>query len=116
MNGLPLFYFLCGGMNFPLTSRIFPDSLDECFTIFLHLELTDSADKPEGFKGGWLHPGQLMQTLVGKDDVWRITLLVGEILTDLTQIFEEILVFYARHLFLENHTLGMNHRDAVAAC
>ena len=59
-------------MNLLLTSRIFPDSLDEGFTILLHLELTDSTDEPEGFKGGWLHPGQLMQTLVGKDDVWRI--------------------------------------------
>lgn len=54
MNGLPLF-FLCVRMNLLLTSRIFPDSLDECFTILLHLELTDAADETEGIKGGWLH-------------------------------------------------------------
>ena len=59
-----LFQISCVGINSLLTSRIFPDSLDECFTILLHLELTDSTDEPEGFKGGWLHPGQLMQTLV----------------------------------------------------
>ena len=72
-----LFQISCLGISSLLTSRIFPDSLDEGFTILLHLELTDSTDEPESFKGGWLHPGQLMQTLVGKDDVWRITLLVS---------------------------------------
>ena len=72
-----LFQISCVGINSLLTSRIFPDSLDEGFTILLHLELTDAADETEGIKGGWLHPGQLMQTLVGKDDVWRITLLVS---------------------------------------
>ena len=59
-----LFQISCVGINSLLTSRIFPDSLDEGFTILLHLELTDATDEPEGFKGGWLHPGQLMQTLV----------------------------------------------------
>ena len=59
-----LFQISCVEINTLLTSRIFPDSLDEGFTILLHLELTDSTDEPEGFKGGWLHPGQLMQTLV----------------------------------------------------
>ena len=72
-----LFQISCVEINTLLTSRIFPDSLDEGFTILLHLELTDSTDEPEGIKGGWLHPGQLMQTLVGKDDVWRIALLVS---------------------------------------